>query len=102
MTAHPTTIFDHPEPSLHDVLDAVEQLRGLVERSLSPSSPPREWLSIEEAATLVGRSPQCVRGWCRIYKVGVRVRGQWQVDRRCLRQFLADRFGEARLPAALR
>jgi len=99
-----------PRPvTLADVYDAVAVLRGeiaelraAVAPSAPSSTPPRDYLSVEEAADLVGRSPQCVTGWCRAHRIGVMVHGRWHVDRAHLRRYLVERFGEARLPAGLR
>lgn len=102
MTPRRTALLDRPEPTVRDVLDAVEQLRGLVERALLAPPTARQWLTIEEAATLAGRSPQCVRGWCRYDRIGTKVRGRWQIERSGLRRLLITRFGEAALPHALK
>ncbi len=66
------------------------------------SEPPREWLTVREAAELCGRTPQCVRSWCRSERLGVFDKGVWKITRHQLRQFVIDRLGEDRIPAALR
>jgi hypothetical protein len=81
---------------------AVREQLDRIERLLLPASAPRQWLTIEEAAALVARSPQAVTGWCRSYHIGTRIRGRWRVDRGHLRRLLVDRFGENHLPAGLR
>jgi hypothetical protein len=85
--------------ALHDKLDA---LSDLIQRVVLPTLPPREYLSIEEAARLTARSPQAVCGWCRTHRIGVKVGKAWRVDRAHLRRLLVDRFGEERLPVGLR
>jgi hypothetical protein len=94
---------DPIEPvSLADIQSELAALRELIERRLPAPLPARQWLTIEQATALAGRSPQAVRGWCRTQRIGVLVKGQWQVDRVHLRALLVERFGEHRLPAALR
>jgi hypothetical protein len=79
----------------------IAELKALVEHALS-IMPPREWLTVDEAAALVRFTPQCIRGWCRANRIGVLVRNEWQVDRRQLRAHVVARFGLARLPPELR
>jgi hypothetical protein len=72
-----------PEPvTLESVHAEIVELRELVERLVvaPPSSEP-SWLSIDEAAALVNRTPQAVRLRCRINKIGLKVNGVWRVDR---------------------
>jgi hypothetical protein len=80
----------------------VGHMRTLLEKALH-AVPPRTWLSIEEAAELADRTPQCVRGWCAVEAIGTRVKGRWQVDRAGLRRVMLDRCDgdEARLPVRL-
>ena len=93
-TLHPVTL-----EAVHAELTS---LRELIERLLLPTSPQREWLSVEEAAALTAKSPQCIRGWCRSHRIGSLINGAWRIDRQHLRRYLVARFGEDRLPASLR
>jgi hypothetical protein len=72
-----------PEPvTLESVHAEIVELRELVERLVvAPPSSERSWLSIDEAAALVNRTPQAVRLRCRINKIGLKVNGVWRVDR---------------------
>jgi hypothetical protein len=84
-----------------DVRADIAALRALVEQALS-IIPPRTWLTVDEAAQIADFSPQAIRGWCRAYRIGTCVRGQWQVDRAQLRAHIVARFGASRLPPELR
>jgi hypothetical protein len=60
----------------------IDKLTALVEQLVvSPPSPERDWLSIDQAAELVGRTPQAVRLRCRVNKIGHKLNGEWRVDR---------------------
>jgi hypothetical protein len=70
-------------------------------RALLVSAPSAAWLTVAEVALLTGRSERAVRGWGR--QIGRRDdRGAWQFEHGRLREFLIDRYGEARLPGGLR
>jgi hypothetical protein len=71
-----------PEPviTLESVHAEIVALRELVEQLVSAPSE-RTWLSIEEAAALVNRTPQAVRLRCRVNKIGHKLNGVWRVDR---------------------
>jgi hypothetical protein len=77
-------------------------LRSLIEKALQ-TTPARQWLSVEESAKLAEKTEQCVRGWCAVYRIGVQVKGRWQVDRAGLRRVVLDRLdgNESRLPPGL-
>jgi hypothetical protein len=66
------------------------------------SEPPRQWLTVREAAKLCGRSHMTLRTWCTSYRIGVLVDGIYQVDIDRLRRMWADRFGADTMPVALR
>ena len=60
----------------------IAALRELVEQLVvSPPPPERDWLSIDQAAELVNRTPQAVRARCRANRIGHKVQGVWRVDR---------------------
>ena len=75
----------------------IEDLRREVE-----AAPPREWLTVGEAASLVGYSEHAVRGWCKRDRIGVLNKRVWQINRELLVHFYENRFGADRLPAGLR
>ena len=66
--------------TIDDVLAEVRELRALVER-LVLQPVPREWLSVEEAARLAGRSPQAIRARCRRRGIDVKINNIWHIDR---------------------
>jgi hypothetical protein len=80
MTRHATSTAPGPV-TLESVHSEIVALRELVEQLVSTPSPERSWLSIEEAAALVNRTPQAVRLRCRVNKIGLKVDGVWRVDR---------------------
>jgi hypothetical protein len=80
MKGHATSTAVHPH-TIEDVYEEVTALRELVERLVQPAAPEREWLSIEEAATLLCRSPQAVRARCRSRKIGAKIAGKWRIPR---------------------
>ena len=80
----------------------IAALRELIEQRLPAPLAPREWLSVEQAAALALRSPQCIRAWCRDRRIGTKVRGVWQIDRAQMRRLVIERFGEGRLPVPMR
>src|ERR1700722_7305540 len=62
--------------------DEATKTRELIEQLVvSPPSPERSWLSIEEASALINRTPAAVRLRCRVKKIGIKVNGKWRVDR---------------------
>ena len=65
-------------PTLADVHAEVRELRAMIARLLPK---PREWITCEEAARLVGRTPAAIRARCRVRPIGVKVDGTWRVDR---------------------
>jgi transcriptional regulator with XRE-family HTH domain len=65
------------------------------------AEPPRDWLTAEETADLAGVSAATIRNWCRLERIGTFDKC-WKINRAHLRRYLTDRFGAARLPAALR
>ena len=77
------------------------ELRQLIERALT-IVPPRTWLTVEEAASLSNFSKQTIRAWCRLYRIGTCVRGEWRIVRSQLRAHIVVRFGLTRLPTELR
>ncbi len=94
MTRHPLTLVrtkraesahnartDSAAPTIADVYAEVRQLREIVER-LVPR--PREWLTVAEAAQLVGRTPAAIRARARVRPIGVKADGVWKIDRAAL------------------
>jgi hypothetical protein len=71
--------FDRPI-TLADLARAIEDLRALVEQMVVQPQPTREWLTIEQAAALVHRSPQAIRLRCR-NGLGVKIAGKWRISR---------------------
>jgi hypothetical protein len=67
--------------TIDEVYDAVTALTELVERLVQPAARAREWLSVEEAAALLCRSPQAVRARCRTRKIGAKIAGKWRIPR---------------------
>ena len=69
-----------------------------------PQTPePPKAISVAEAARLVGRTEACVRSWCAVYGIGIKIDGRhWKVSRSLLRALLVDRHGEDVLPHGLR
>lgn len=102
----PARSASHPQPTIGDVLTELRELRALIEARLSVPSPvePPPYLTADEAAKLALRSPQTITAWCRSADIGGRLTagGRWRVDRKQLRRFMVERFGEARLPPGLR
>jgi hypothetical protein len=94
-----------PAPHITDDLVAIRadiaELRALVEKALS-IQPVRTWLTTTEAAEMFGFSEQTIRAWCKLYRLGVFVRNEWQVDRAQLRAHVVARFGLGRLTQQLR
>lgn len=71
-------------------------------RRVVVAQPVRTWLTVDEAAKLCGYSVDAVRAWCRLHPIGTKHKRAYQINRESLRLFLIDRFGEDRLPSALR
>lgn len=83
---HHTASVIRPSVDVGCALEAltakVDRLTALVEQLVvSPPSPERSWVSIEEAAALIHRTPAAVRKRCRLNKIGLKVDGAWRVDR---------------------
>ena len=83
---HHATNVARPSVDVGRALEAlrmeVAELRALIEQLVvSPPPPERTWLSIDEAAALVNRTPQAVRLRCRVNKIGHKLNGEWRVDR---------------------
>ena len=68
-------------PTIADVHAEVRELRAMIARLLPK---PREWITCEEAARLVGRTPAAIRARCRVRPIGVKADGIWKVDRAAL------------------
>ena len=71
----------------------VDRLVALVEQLVVRPRPPpeRAWVTVDEAAALVGRTPAAVRKRCRASKIGHKVDGAWRIDRaRLVAQKLRD------------
>ena len=93
MSRHATSATSEPV-TLESVHAEIVELRELVEQLVvAPPSSERSWLSIEEAAALVNRTPQAIRARCRTSKIGHKVHGVWRVDRARL---LSLRFLDAK------
>jgi len=60
----------------------IDRLTALVEQTVvsPPPSPEQGWVSVEQAAALIGRTPQAVRKRCRSNKIGLKIDGAWRVD----------------------
>jgi hypothetical protein len=61
--------------------EQVNRLASLIEQRLPAPVPSREWLSIKQASEATGRSPQAIRRWCRVFKIGTRGPRGWMIDR---------------------
>jgi hypothetical protein len=60
----------------------MSQMCRLIEERVPARPAPRAWLTVKEAARLVGREEQTITGWCRgRRKIGALVLGRWRVDR---------------------
>jgi hypothetical protein len=69
----------------------IAELRALIEQPVVSPPSERGWVSVDEAAVLIRRSPQAVRKRGRVNKIGLKVNGEWRVDRaRLLSQNLRD------------
>jgi hypothetical protein len=81
MTRH--TTHAAPEPvTLESVHAEIVELRELVERLVvAPPSSERGWVTVDEAAALIGRTAAAVRKRCRANKIGQKVGGVWRIDR---------------------
>jgi len=85
------------------IRESTELKRELDElRHVVVAEPPREWLTVDEAAALVGRSTVTVRSWCKNDHIGTFYKRVWRINKALLHQFYVARFGEDRLPAGLR
>jgi hypothetical protein len=96
-----------PEPTLADLAAAIAELRELIEQRLpaEAASLPKKMLTVTEASRLVGRTRQCVAGWCRDrrgFRVAIKVRGAWQIDPDLLLQRCVAEFGDGGVPVGLR
>lgn len=69
--------------TLDELFAEVRAMRELLERLL-PAAPAREWLTVEQAAGLLHRTPAAVRARCRMRGIGVKVRGAWRIDKAAL------------------
>lgn len=81
-----TTSVIQPSVDVGRVLEVmsakIDRLTALVEQLVvSPPSPEQSWVSVDEAATLISRTPQAVRKRCRANKIGLKVDGAWRVNR---------------------
>jgi len=66
-------------------------IRELLEKLVLAPSPERSWVTVDEAAALIGRTSAAVRKRCRLNKIGLKVDGEWRVDRaRLVSQKLRD------------
>jgi hypothetical protein len=68
------------ERTLEHLFTELAAVRALLERLVVQPQPAREWLTIEQAASLLGRSPQAVRFRCR-RGLGVKISGKWRISR---------------------
>jgi hypothetical protein len=87
------------------MFDSIETQKEVDDlKRLVVSEPPREWLTVSQAAQQSGYSEVSIRYWCKNFHVGTRDRpgGPWKVHRKHLIRFLVDRFGPDRIPAGLR
>lgn len=74
----PTTTL--PSRSIDDLFEELSRLRELVERLVQPEAQ-RQWLTVDEAALLVHRTPQAVRYRCRSHRIGIKIGRSWRIDR---------------------
>jgi len=54
-----------PRHTLDEVFDALAEIRALIEQLIVQPPSVREWLSVDQAAVLLHRTPQAVRFRCR-------------------------------------
>jgi len=82
----------------------IAELEAQLLAQQQPQTPePPKAISVAEAARLVGRTEACVRSWCAVYGIGIKIDGRhWKVSRSLLRALLVDRHGEDVLPHGLR
>jgi hypothetical protein len=66
--------------TLDEIFDEIVAVRTLLERLIDRPSPPQEWLTIQQAAALLHRTPQAIRFRCR-RGLGVKVQGKWRISR---------------------
>ena len=96
--ADPITPSRHP-PSLADLLEAIAELREVIETRLLPPTPApaeRVWLTTGKAAQHAGVTLQCVRNWAKPreyggFEIGQRVGREWRIDPDLLEALLAER-----------
>ena len=76
-----------PRHTVDEIFDEVRQVRANLEamqeqldRFVAQPQPERTWLTIEEAAALLHRTPQAIRFRCR-RGLGVKIAGKWRISR---------------------
>jgi hypothetical protein len=55
--------------------------REMIERLVAQPQPVREWVTVDEAAALVHRTPQAIRARCRSRRIGIKIGRSWRIDR---------------------
>lgn len=89
-----TNLREHdPQPTsagtdrLQQITSRLELVEAKVERFIAPTTPAREWLTVEEFSKSVTRSVWTVRRWCRDGRIqahktvcGRGVSGEWRVS----------------------
>ena len=58
-----------------------------------PTALTGRYLSPEQAGRIAGRTPQCIRRYCRRFGLGEFVAGRWFIDPEHFNAFLATRRG---------
>jgi hypothetical protein len=74
----PVAVASSIEAQLADIRDDVAELRELLLRLVGDraAGAATAWLTAEQAAELCGRTPQCLRNWCRHLGIGILVHGR--------------------------
>ena len=81
----------------------IAELRELIVRALpSLRAPPRQRLTVTEAAALALRSEQTITSWCRHHGIGNKVSGRWLIDKSHLKALWIQLYGTSHLPSGLR
>lgn len=75
-------IIELPAPSvtLADLATELRSVRELLEQLVSQPQP-RTWVTIDEAAALLHRTPQAIRARCRSRRIGIKIGRSWRIDK---------------------
>ena len=63
-------------PGLEARLTGIESMLAQIHESLTDPKAGREWYTVEEAASLIGRRPYTVREWCREGRINATKRSE--------------------------